>query len=491
MFSVFSPNTEHRTPNTRASDAAISRRTFLGQASCAAVTAIPVINTILNLKLAGSVAAAEPALGEYRALVCLFLNGGNDSFNMLAPYSGQAYTDYANIRQDLALIPDYDNPEQSQLLPITPEDYSGPALGVHYGMPELQQLFENGNAAFVSNVGTLVEPINKTQYNNGSVPLPLGLFSHSDQIEQWQTSLPDTRTAVGWAGRIADILSSLNNNDKVSMNISLSGSNVWQSGLSVFEYAITPGGAVGLDGYLSGWQPNSALNQIRSAAVDSQLAMQYSNLFTQAFAKSKRDAVEAYEVFSGATSNALPGGVTFPGSNLAQQLQMVAKTIAGRNQLGVQRQTFFVSLGGWDHHDEVLNNQAAMLPVVSQAVGAFYNALVALGVQDQVTLFSCSDFGRTLTSNGQGSDHAWGGNHFVVGGGVNGRRVYGQYPDLVENNPLDVGRGRLIPTTSADEYFAELALWLGVSRGSLPLVLPNIERFYDPNSVDWPVGFMA
>ena len=477
------PNTEHRN--------LLSRRQFLGQASCAAVSAIPVINTLLNLKLAGSVAAAEPGVGEYRALVCLFLNGGNDSFNMLAPYSGQAYTDYANIRQDLALVPNYSNPLLSQLLPITPLNYDGPPLGVHYGMPELHQLFEDGNAAFVSNVGTLVEPITKAEYNNGSVPLPLGLFSHSDQIEQWQTSLPDTRTAVGWAGRIADLLSSLNSNDKVSMNISLSGSNVWQSGLSVFEYAITPDGAVGLDGYQSGWQPNSTLSQIRSSAVDGQLAVQYGNLFAQAFAKSKKDAVDAYEIFSGATSAELPGSVAFPGTNLAQQLRMVAKTIAGRGQLGVQRQTFFVSLGGWDHHDEVLNNQAAMLPVVSQAVGAFYEALVALGVQDQVTLFSCSDFGRTLTSNGQGSDHAWGGNHFVVGGGVNGRQVFGQYPDLVENNPLDVGRGRLIPTTSADEYFAELALWLGVSKASLPLVLPNIDRFYNTTSESWPVGFLA
>ena len=462
----------------------ISRRRFLGQASCAAVTAIPMINTILNLKMAGSVAAAEPANGEYRALVCLFLNGGNDSFNMLVPRGNSEYAEYALARQDLALA-------QNSLLAINPLNSPGLQLGLHPGMPELQALFENGDASFVSNVGTLVEPVTKAQYQNGSASLPLGLFSHSDQIEQWQTSLPDTRTAVGWAGRMADLLKDLNGNDKVSMNISLAGSNVWQSGLTVFEYAITQDGAVGLSGYNSQYQQYPAITQIRSAAVDSELALQYSNLFAQTFAKAKKDAMDAYGSFSGATSGALPGGATFPTSQLGQQLQMVAKVIAGRSALGMTRQTFFVSLGGWDHHGELLANQAAMLPVVSAAVGSFHNAMSLLGVQDQVALFTASDFGRTLSSNGRGSDHAWGGNHFVVGGGVDGRKIFGQYPSLYDNNPLDVGRGRLIPTVSVDEYFAELALWLGVGQSNLPLVLPNITRFYDPNSSDWPVGFMA
>jgi len=475
------PKPETRTLNT---SPLLSRRQFLGQASCAAVTAIPILNTILNLKLAGSVAAAEPGMNEYRALVCLFLNGGNDSFNMLVPRGNTEYGEYATIRQNLAL-------PQINLLPINPVNNPGLQLGIHPAMPELQQLFENGHASFVANVGTLVEPINKSQYQSGSVPLPLGLFSHSDQIEQWQTSLPDTRSAVGWAGRMADLLKSINNNDKVSMNISLSGSNVWQSGQSVFEYAITPNGAVGLQGYQAQWQQFQEVIQSRSAAIDSQLALEYNNLFAQTFAKSKRDAFDAYEVFAGATSPDLPPGATFPSTNLGQSLRMIAKTIAGRGALGMTRQTFFVNFGGWDHHDEVINNQAAMLPVVSQAVGAFYNALELLGVENQVTLFTASDFGRTLTSNGRGSDHAWGGNQFVIGGDVNGQQIFGQYPSLYDNNPLDVGRGRLIPTTSADEYFAELALWLGVSKSSLPLVLPNIGRFYDTTSLDWPVGFMA
>jgi uncharacterized protein (DUF1501 family) len=158
--------------------------------------------------------------------------------------------------------------------------------------------------------------------------------------------------------------------------------------------------------------------------------------------------------------------------------------------LGASRQTFFIQWGGWDHHDEVINNQQAMLGQVSAAVAAFYNALTLLGVENKVTLFTASDFGRTLTSNGKGSDHAWGGNHFVLGGGVNGRKIYGQYPDLYQDNPLDTGRGRLIPTTSVDEYFAELALWFGVPKSSLPLVLPNIARFYNTASLNPPLGFM-
>lgn len=464
----------------------MTRRRFLGQASCAAVSAVPMLNTLLNLKLAGSVAAAEPGPGEYRALVCLFLGGGNDSFNMLVPRDGTAYDDYALTRGDLALA-------KPSLLPINPLDGASlPPLGLHPSIPELQQLFEQEDAAFVANVGTLVEPTTKAAYYAGTANLPLGLFSHSDQIEQWQTSLPDTRTGVGWAGRMADLLNDLNGNTKVSMNISLSGSNVWQTGLNVFEYAITSNGAVGLQGYNPVFTNNNDVMQIRSAAVDSQLAQLYSNLFAQTFAKAKRDAVEAYEIFSAATSDDLPPEAVFPNTSVANAFKMIAKVIAGRDALGVTRQTFFVQFGGWDHHDEVLVNQQQMLPVVSQAIGAFYNALVLLGMQDQVTVFTASDFGRTLTSNGQGSDHAWGGNQVVVGGAVNGRRIYGAYPGLhLNGNPYDVGRGRLIPTTSVDEFFAELALWLGVSKASLPLVLPNIDRFYDTSSVDWPVGFLA
>ncbi|HYF34992.1 MAG TPA: DUF1501 domain-containing protein [Prosthecobacter sp.] len=466
----------------------MKRREFLGQANCAAVSSLPILNTLLNLKLAGSVAAAEPPPNEYRALVCIFLNGGLDSFNMLAP-RGAEHAAYANVRQDLALA-------EASLLPINPLNTPGRSFGLHPQMPELRTLFENGHAAFVANVGTLIEQVTLAQYNAGAMPLPLGLFSHSDQIEQWQTSIPHSRSGIGWGGRMADLLHDLNTTQSVSMNVSLAGSNVFQTGNSVFEYAITQDGATALNGYKKDYEFTFGVDQIRSAGVDGMLAQEYGNLLMNTFKRSERSALDAYDLFSTATNVTLPPAATFPGSALAQQLRMVAKTVAGREALGMKRQTFFLNFGGWDHHDEVLVNTATMLPVVSQAVGAFYNALELLGMQNQVALFLASDFGRTLTSNGRGSDHAWGGNMFVVGGAVNGRRIFGHYPTNLEHaqhpviGDLDTGRGRLIPTTSVDSYFAELALWLGVPKSSLPIVLPNIEHFYSLTGSDAPIGFL-
>ncbi len=239
------------------------------------------------------------------------------------------------------------------------------------------------------------------------------------------------------------------------------------------------------------------LQNALSSAVDSQLTQQYGNLLAETFNIRKKQALDAYQVFAGATAPDLPAGVNFPNTHLGNRLRMIAKAIQGRAAIGATRQTFFVQWGGWDHHSEVLEGQAAMLPQVSAAVGAFYQALVALGVENQVTLFTISDFGRTLTSNSRGSDHAWGGNQFVVGGAVNGRRIFGHYPSLAINpesgpevNPLDTGRGRFIPTTSCDEFFAELALWLGVSKSNLPVIFPNLGNFYSAGSSAPPLGFL-
>jgi len=470
----------------------ISRRRFLGESSCAAISAIPLMSTLLNLRLAGRLAAAgAPVAGEYRALVCVFLNGGNDSFNVLAPLEASAYAEYAAARADLALAAD-------ALLPIHPVGL--PTFGVHPGMAGIQSLFESGAAAFVANVGTLIERVqNRTEVFQNQRRLPLGLYSHSDQIEQWQTGVPHQRSGIGWGGRVADLLKALNTDQTVPMNISLDGSNVFQTGQTVAEYTVTTAGAVPLTSYNPAYDPTPGdrMRQVLSAAVDSQLTQTYSNLLQQTFVDRKRDAVAAYARYAAATAGALPAGVTFPTTYLGSRLAQVARTIQGREALGACRQTFFVSWGGWDLHDEVIDNQGAMLPQVSAAIAAFHAAMVAMGMENQVTLFTASDFGRTLTSNGRGSDHAWGGNQLVVGGAVQGQRIYGQYPSLAVNadggpevNPLDTGRGRFIPTTSVDELVAELALWLGVSKTDLPYVLPNIGNFYSLASSDPPLGML-
>jgi uncharacterized protein (DUF1501 family) len=455
------------------------------------MSSLPVLNTLLNLRLAeGMAAATAPASNEYRALVCLFLTGGCDSFNVLVPRSSSAYSTYQSSRSNLAL-------PTSSLIDIHPVGL--PDFAVHSAMPEVASLFASGKAAFVANVGSLIEPVqNRTQVNQNLKQLPLGLYSHSDQTEQWQTSIPHARSGIGWAGRMADLLTSLNASPVVPMNVSLDGGNIWQTGNSVAEYSITTSGATGLQNYKSAWQQYDVINQALSQGVDSQLAFQHANLLQQTFNTRKKQAMDAYNIFSTATAANLPSGVTFPNTYVGNRLAMVAKAIQGRAGLGAVRQTFFINYGGWDHHSGVLTNQATMLPQVSAAIGAFYNALVALGIQDKVTLYTASDFGRTLTSNGQGSDHAWGGNHLVVGGSVLGQRIYGQYPDLGVNpdtgpevNPLDTGRGRFIPTTSCDQMFAELALWLGVSKTDLPQVLPNIGHFYSTSSSSSPMGFMA
>jgi uncharacterized protein (DUF1501 family) len=483
----------------------LSRRRFLGQASCSAISAIPVLNTLLNLRLASSIAnAAPPAPGEYRALVCLFLSGGNDSFNLLSPYSGPSST-HANSRTE------YENSRGNLALPlasvhqINPLNTPGRTFGVHPSMPNLAARFEAGDAAFVANVGTLIEPVfNRTEVENASKRLPLGLYSHSDQIEQWQTSVPQSRTGIGWGGRMMDLIKDINPSQLVSMNISVDGSNVFQSGVTGAEYAVNPGnsneplgGAEALAGYIADYDGNNVLGNAASTAVDSMLARQYGHLLQETFQQKRRDAQEAYAIYHAATLPDLPGDVTFPNTPLGRQFRQVAKAIMGRNGLGALRQTFFVNRGGWDHHSETIAQQQVMLAEVDAALAAFWAQLVALGIENQVTIFTGSDFGRTLTSNARGSDHAWGGNHFIMGGSVEGRKIYGQYPSLALNpesgtelNPLDTGRGRMIPTTSCDEYFGELALWLGVPPSSLHLVLPNVGNFFSPGATG-PLGFFG
>ncbi|MEM9848683.1 MAG: DUF1501 domain-containing protein [Bacteroidota bacterium] len=475
----------------------ISRRRFFGEASCAALGSTALLSSVANMKLWN--ALAVPTVGaneDYKALVCILLAGGNDSYNMLIPRSGEAYTNYQNTRADLAL-------SSNAVLPISPITSDGVDYGLHPSMSGLQSLFADGNAALVANIGTLIEPIaNRTEYYDRIKRRPLGLYSHSDQIQQWQTSVPQSRAAIGWGGRMADILMDMNSNENISMNISLSGRNVFQSGELTMEYTISNEGN-GADGIepISGYGNNGFLNRIRENAVNSLLEDVYSDIFKSTYANLKSDALVAQEEFAAAIAKVPPfadkpnGDAAFGAHYLAQNLRMVAKTIGARQDLGMKRQTFFITFGGWDHHNEVLDNQLYMLGVVSDALKDFYDVLKNdLGIEQNVTAFTVSDFGRTLTSNGQGSDHAWGGNQIIVGGALNGREIYGQYPSLSLNetdNPLNLSdRGALIPTTAVDQYFAEMALWFGVSPNDLSTILPNIGNFYDISSADMPIGFL-
>ena len=460
----------------------ITRRQFLGQASCAAVGSQSLVSTLLSLKLSNN-AAAESLndLDDYKALVCVFLAGGNDSYNMLVPTSASEYSLYAQARQQMAL-PLYG---EGAILPINALETGGREFGVHPAMPEVQQLFNDGNLSFLSNVGTLVEPTTVEQYKQRAVQIPRQLFSHSDQIEQWQTSVPHTTSPTGWSGRIADVLQSTGvNNSQISMNISLGGNNIMQTGHDTSFYAITPNGSI----RMVGKDDLAGRNFMRYKQISSLMDLQYNNLFQQAFVDEMRNSVESDEIFSAAYNQSLIN-TPFPMDQLGSNLAGVARTIQVQQALGMKRQIFFVRLGGWDHHKNLLESQNEMLPILSQSLKSFWDALGELGMQNNVTTFTASDFGRTLRSNGSGTDHGWAGNQLVMGGSVLPQRIFGQYPELLLNDGLDVEtNGRLLPTTSVDEFFADLALWFGVSPSDLSTIFPNINNFYTPGSSSMPIG---
>jgi len=458
----------------------ITRRGFLSHSCALGVASATVSSTLLQLGLSRT-AAAQSAPG-YRALVCILLAGGNDSYNMLVPTDNDQFAEYQGIRADLAL-------QQNSLLALPGTTGNGRSYGLHPGMAELQSLFTSGDAAMIANVGTLLEAFDADAVQNGTARLPLGLFSHADQINQWQTAVPDGRVAQGWGGRIADLMQDRNVQNGVSMNISLSGSNVFQSGNQVGEYSIeaTGDGAPGLNAYDDG----TDFGALKKRMVDDLLAVQQEHVMRREYSRRLRGAIDAQAVFVDALQTSPTLNTQFSPGYFSQSLQQVARVIGARDALGVTRQTFFITVGGWDHHDDVLDNQANMLPAISAGLQEFRNALVELDVFNEVTTFTSSDFGRTLTSNGKGSDHGWGGHHVVMGGSVNGGSIYGDYPVLSASNPLDVGRGVYAPTTSVDEYFAELASWFGVPASELDQVLPNVRSFYSPESNQPPIGFLS
>ena len=450
----------------------LARRDFLRQAT--RLSALAGTPFALNLLAAG--AASAQTAGDHKALVCIFLAGGNDQSNTVVPRSGGGYNSYQQGRPSLAL-------PAANLLAINPTGYSGDPLGLHPSLAAIQPLFNQQRVALMANVGTLAVPITRAQWNSArpTVPVPTQLFSHSDQQGAWQTGLPDRSSQTGWQGRMGDLLaSSYNPGSGVSIAMSVAGNNLMQAGNSTIQYQLTTDGAVRVDA-LSGLYGSSA----GGTAARQLMTNARAQLLENELVTISRRAIDSEAVVRGALSGAT-AGATFPQTGLGRQLQMVARMIAARSALGQRRQMFFVQHGGYDFHDNLLSDQGDKLRELGEAMAAFYQATAALGVANQVTTFTASDFGRALQHNGRGSDHGWGGHHFVMGGAVQGNRVYGQFPTVALNGPEDSGRGALIPTTSVDEYAATLSRWFGVSLSNLPLVLPNIGRFASRD-----LGFMG
>ena len=443
-----------------------NRREFLTTTGAAAATA--AIGSYPSAAFSQVIGTTAP-FPDYKALVCVFLHGGNDSFNMLIPRSNAEYNIYAASRQNMAVA-------QQDLLAINPVTADGTDYGLHPSMPGLQGLFENGSAAIISNIGPLIQPTTKTDIFNGSATLPPQLFSHNDQQDQWNSLKGATVSKTGWAGRIADLIRMNVADQQIATNISLSGNALLQSAEETIAYVIGSNGPLGFQGFSNSGDPNDIFYQQR-LAFERVLNASYDTVSERGFADVQRRAVATADLVNDALDSAPALTTLFPQTPLGAQLQTVARLIAVKDTFAMQRQVFFVGIGGFDSHDDQVLNQPGLLGGVSEAMTAFYNATVEIGMADSVTSFTQSDFGRTLTSNGDGTDHAWGGNQLIIGDAVLGRDIYGTFPSLALDGADDVGGGRLIPTTSADQYAATLANWFGIPDADLDIIAPNIDNF--------------
>lgn len=454
----------------------LSRRAFLRRGACAALGTTGLLSTLSQLRvMAGSVAQqtamAVPA-GDYKALVCVFLYGGNDANNLVVPYEQSAYNDYARARSILAL-------PRGTLLPITPSN--GGSYALHPGAVELRTLFQEGRLATVANVGTLIAPVTQQDYWRGSAALPPQLFSHSDQSVQWQVALPDSSRRTGWGGRVADLIGAMNENQQVSMAITLAGINTWQVGDQTVQYQVGQDGPVGINTLTSQW-----VEPVRRDAFLGLLETERRNLFEQTITEATNRTIFNEREISAALATVPQPTTAFADTDLGRQLRMIARLAKIGPSLGFRRQIFFAGIGGWDTHDDQLDAHDDLIAELSQGMNSFFRATQEYGIADQTTLFTASDFGRTYSTNGKGSDHGWGNHHFVLGGAVQGGALYGQFPQLTIDGPDDTGQGRWIPTTSVDQYAATLARWFGVSESSLPELFPNLGNFATNN-----LGFMA
>lgn len=440
-----------------------SRRNFLAwSARMAALgTGAPFA---MNLAALG--AASAQTASDYKALVCVFLYGGNDNHNTVIPYDAASYTGYQQARGGIALA-------RNTLLPLTPISNQG---GRQFALPPellpLGALFDAGRAAIVANVGPLLRPTTQAQYQARSVPLPPKLFSHNDQQSVWQASVPEG-AQYGWGGRIGDVLASANAKSTFT-SISIAGNAVWASGQSTQQYQVGPGGAIAVNALANAslFGSASAPQLLRRLVAD-----QRTHVLQNDHTRLIQRALTANQDLRDAMAGVPELQTVFPESSLASQLKMAARLIAVRDKIGAKRQVFFVSLGGFDHHAFLSNGHPPLLGQLAAALGAFDAALGELNVRTQVATFTASDFGRSLVSNGDGSDHGWGAHHFVVGGAVKGRDIYGQFPTVAVGTNEDAGQGRFIPTTSVDQYAASFARWMGLSDAQLTDVLPNLQYF--------------
>jgi uncharacterized protein (DUF1501 family) len=481
----------------------ITRREFIRQAACAAVGTAAMTSAIRDLRFMNA-AAAQCDLSDYKALVCIFLAGGNDSNNLVVPTVQSEYDNYSAIRTPVLALP------QSSVLSLSGyTDPDGHQFGLHPACPELQTLFAQQKLAILFNTGTLVFPMTAAQYKSGVLEKPPQLFSHADQVTQWQTSIPDQPPLTGWGGRCADLLACVQPSAPISLSVSLAGANTFEVGNIVSQYSVSTSGAISLSG----------VTGARQAALTNILGLTYPNMQAQAYAKVAQHSIQTGSLLNtaiGSTATApwvlgIPTTITTPTSgvtftsnpSLGSQLRMIARLIeAGRrdassNGFGMKRQIFFCQVGGYDLHtgqtqivngtpDPTIGSHANLLAEVSQCMYGFQQAMEQLdllypGLSSSVTTFTSSDFGRTFPSNGQGSDHGWGSHHLIMGGAVKGKKTYGKFPALTVGGPDDTSTGRWIPTTACDQYFATLATWFGVDSGNLATVFPNLGRFSTAN----------
>ena len=466
----------------------LNRRNLLGVAAAAAVT-----NGLISSRFAAGLAgigalsahsAASAASSDYKALVCLFMTGGNDSHNWLVPADAGSYAEYRRSRGDLAL------PLQNMsALTQAPRQATGRQFAMPAELSPLRELYESGQLALVANVGPLERPTTRADFEAGR-RLPPRLFSHNDQSSNWQSMGPEGARS-GWGGRLGDALVSANPHP-IFTTVSASGNAVFLTGGSVTAYqAGAAGGPVGMGGL----RENSTLGSSQvSEALRQTLFAAGGTPFQADLARVSRRSVDAYALMASTLSTlqiaalpdqarSLPNGGALQLSNLplAQQLRAVAQMIAAGRQLGMRRQVFMVSMGGFDTHGFQMRDQPVLMAAVAQSTAWFLSAVRDQGLADAVTLFSASDFGRTLTSNGDGSDHGWGSHQFVAGGAVRGRDIYGRFPVTALGSADDIGSGRLLPSTSVTEYAATLATWMGVAPSDLAAVLPGIGNFSSSN----------